>query len=254
MGINIGLDKIKSVDLWRAVIAEFVGSALFLLCVTCVALSSSSSDVSASNVAVGVGIGLSFTSLTFAVRHVSGGHLNPVVSLGMMVAEKISVIQGLLYIVAQLVGGIAGSALTYACIPETVHGDLGATVLNAGVKPGLGLVLELFFTFFLVFFIFSITDEKKNVDSYGTNLGVGVVTLVCHVCLLPFTGCGINPARSFGPAVVMNVWTDHWVYWIGPIIGAIFATVVYKFVFPVPEDKPDAENTDILMTETENTA
>ena len=107
MAIELGLDRIKSKDFWRAVLAEFVGCVLFLLCVTSVALGwgNSSDNISANNVEIGIGIGLSIASLAQAFGHVSGGHLNPAVSLGMIVGGRINVVQGVMYIVAQLLGG-----------------------------------------------------------------------------------------------------------------------------------------------------
>ena len=108
MTIDLGLDQIKSKDFWRAVLAEFVGCSLFLLCVTSVALTwgNAPTSVSSNNVEIGIGIGLSIASLAQAFGHVSGGHLNPAVSLGMIVGGRINVAQGLLYIVAQCVGGM----------------------------------------------------------------------------------------------------------------------------------------------------
>ena len=85
--------------------------------------------------------------------------------------------------------GIIGSALTYACTPKIIRENLGVTMVNtkAGVDAAQGFGLELLFTFLLVFFVFSITDEKKKVEPYGTTLGIGIVILVCHVCLVSFT-------------------------------------------------------------------
>ena len=107
MAIELGLERIKSKDFWRAVLAEFVGCVLFLLCVTSVALGwgNSPQNISANNVEIGIGIGLAIASLAQAFGHVSGGHLNPAVSLGMIVGGRINVVQGVLYIVAQLLGG-----------------------------------------------------------------------------------------------------------------------------------------------------
>lgn len=84
--------------------------------------------------------------------------------------------------------------------------------------------------------MFSITDAKKKVEPYGTTLGIGIVITVCHVCLIPYTGCGINPARSFGPAVVMNMWDNHWVYWAGPMVGGAAAAVIYQLIFFVKDE------------------
>jgi len=224
--INIGLDEIKTKGLWRAVIAEFLGTALFLLGTTVVCLASGTSGA-ATNIAIGIGIGLSITNSIIMVGHVSGGHLNPAVSFAMTVAGKVSILRGLLYIIAQLVGGIVGSAFTYGLLSPAV-GTLGATVPS--VKEAQGFGLELLFTLILVLFVFSITDGAKSIDGGVTALAVGVCILVAHVCLIPFTGCGINPARSFGPAVVANVWTSHWIYWIGPLAGALVGAILYTFV------------------------
>lgn len=235
--IDVGLDEIGTFKFWRAVLAEGLGSLLFLLCVTCVALPWGPNGTSANNVEIGIGIGLSIGSLAQAFGHVSGGHLNPAVTFAMMLSLKISIVKGLLYIVAQIVGGIIGAALTYACTPSTKRDMLGVTKLGTDVGAGEGFLLELLFTFILVFTVFSITDAKKKVEPYGTTLGIGIVILVCHVCLIPFTGCGINPTRSFGPAVMMDFWDDHWIYWIGPLLGAALAALLYHFLFFV-EDEP----------------
>ncbi|XP_066912325.1 aquaporin-1-like [Clytia hemisphaerica] len=238
--IDLGLDEIGTFKFWRAVLAEGLGCVLFLLCVTCVALpwDNAGTNESANNVEIGIGIGLSIASIAQAFGHVSGGHLNPAVTFAMMLSLKISVIKGLLYIVAQIVGGIIGSALTYACTNDQNRSTLGVTSPRAGVTAGQGFGLELLFTFLLVFTVFSITDPKKKTEPYGTTLGIGVVIWVCHVCLIPFTGCGINPTRSFGPAVVMNSWQDHWIYWIGPLLGGALAAIFYNFLFYVEEETP----------------
>ena len=105
--IDVGLDRLTTKEFWRAVFAEFLGCVFFLLCVTSVALGwgNSSENISANNVEIGIGIGLAIASIAQAVGHVSGGHLNPAVSLGMIIGGRINIMQGLFYIVAQTVGG-----------------------------------------------------------------------------------------------------------------------------------------------------
>jgi len=237
--IDVGLDRIATKDFWRAVFAEFFGCVLFLLCVTSVAMSwgNAADNISANNVEIGIGIGLAIASIAQAVGHVSGGHLNPAVSLGMIVGGRINILQGLMYIVAQTVGAVVGSALTFACTPAAVRGELGATKISKQIAVEQGFGMELMFSFLLVFFVFSITDAKKNTEPYGTTLGIGVVIWVCHVCLIPYTGCGINPARSFGPAIVANVWENHWVYWVGPLLGGALAALVYNVAFFVKDEE-----------------
>ena len=245
MSVDTGINDVRTFNLWRAVFAEFFGMILFLLCVTTVAIPWGNSDVniSSNNVEIGIGIGLAIASIATMIGHVSGGHLNPAVSVGCIVAGRIPVIQGLLYIVAQTVGAVVGTALTYACVPDNMlppsnnATTLGVTSLTPGLRPEQGFGLELLFTLILVFHVLAITDPINRTEKYGTCLGIGVVILVCHVCLIPFTGCGINPARSFGPAVVMDSWEHHWVYWIGPILGGVLAPVLYKFLFYAEEKK-----------------
>ena len=110
MKIKLGIEEITTFNFWRAVAAEFLGCLLFLLAVTLVALQWSSDengkvDVSANNIEIGIGIGLSITSLATAFGHVSGGHLNPAVSFGMILLGRVSILRGIMYIIAQLVGG-----------------------------------------------------------------------------------------------------------------------------------------------------
>lgn len=220
-----------SKNFWRAIVAEFLGTLLFLLCVTTVALKLGGEGPAANNIEVGIGIGLGIATLAQAFGHVSGGHLNPAVTFGMVVAGKCSVVKGFFYIIVQLVGAIAGSAITYGCTDKSFEHTLGVTLLRDTTTPAQGFTLELIFTFILVFFVFSITDPIKRVEPHGQTFGIGVCIWVCHVCLIPYTTCGINPARSFGPAVIMNDWEDHWVYWAGPMLGGFIAAIFYKFIF-----------------------
>jgi len=236
MAIEVGVKEICTVNFWRAVAAEFFGMVLFLLCVTTVAIPW---QVGNSYVEIGIGIGLAITTIAVMIGHVSGGHLNPAVSVGLVVGGRTPIIRGLFYIIAQVVGGVVGTALTYACTPKAARdmNNLGVTALGPNVKPEQGFGLELLFTFILVFFVLAITDPIKKMENFGICLGIGICIWVCHVCLIPFTGCGINPARSFGPAVVMNKWDNHWVYWVGPIVGGLLAPIIYNFIFYAEEEQ-----------------
>jgi len=236
MQIDLGVKNICTLNFWRAVAAEFFGMVLFLLCVTTVAVPWKAGN---SYVEIGIGIGFGITSIAVMIGHVSGGHLNPAVTVGCIVGGRISIIQGLFYIVAQTIGGVVGTALTYACTPKLMRdmNNLGQTNLGPGVEAAQGFGLELLFTFMLVLFVLSITDPINKMEKFGTCLGIGVVIWVCHVCLIPYTGCGINPARSFGPALIMNQWDNHWIYWVGPFVGGILAPIVYNFIFYAEEEK-----------------
>jgi len=250
--IKLGVAEVKTLNFWRAIAAEFLGCFFFLLFVTCVTIGWGNVAVSANNVEVGLGIGLAIASLAQAFGHVSGGHLNPAVSLGMVCAGRIPMIRGLLYIIAQCIGGIGGAAVTKGCTSSVQVKNLGATFLATSVKQEQGFALEFLFTFMLVFFVLSITDEKKQQEPYGTTLGIGIYIVVAHVCLIPFTGCGINPARSFGPAVMMGIWDDHWIYWVAPFSAAILAAPIYTFIFYVSEEDSADVSEVQMMTKDSN--
>jgi len=240
MGVpELGIEEFATLKFWRAVLAECFGMMFFLLSVCLVALSwgNAGNANSANHVEIGLGIGLTITSVATMIGHVSGGHLNPAVSLGLALSGRCSILRGLFYIPAQMIGAIAGSALAYALAPGSLTREgLGNVGLGTGlggekITPLQGFGCELLFTFILVFFVLSITDGKKTVDTYGTVLGIGVCIVTCHLMLIPMTGCGINPARAFGPCVVMNKWDDHWVYWAGPMAAAPLAAFLYNLIF-----------------------
>jgi len=268
MEIKWGFEDFKTLKFWRAILAECFGMIIFLLSVSLVAQPWNKTetiqgtgnstttrtipvDPSANNVEIGLGIGLSITTAAVMVGHVSGGHLNPAVSLGAVFAGRISVFQGLFYIPAQMVGGIVGSSIAYGLTPKHSRdvSNLGAVGLGKDVTPAQGFGLELMFTLVLVFFVLSITDSHKKVDTYGTVLAIGVCIVVCHLFLVPMTGCGINPARAFAPAVVMRKWDNQWCYWVGPAVGALLAAFLYNFVFYHEEETKYSETASTPMKE-----
>ncbi|XP_066931174.1 aquaporin AQPAn.G-like [Clytia hemisphaerica] len=235
--IKLGANEIGTWRFWRAVLAEFLGMLLFLLCVTTVALHGTKDNQSANNVEAGLGIAFGITTLAQAFGHVSGGHLNPAVTLGLVVGGRTPIIRGFFYIAAQMVGAIAGSGITYGCTPEAARATLGVNAVAEGVRVGHAFTLEMLFTFILVFFVLSVTDPIKKVEPYGQTLGIGICIWVAHVCLIPYTNCSINPARSFGPAVIMDSWKDHWIFWIGPFVGGLVAALLYSCIFYAEEEE-----------------
>lgn len=240
--IDTGVKDITTLLFWRKCLAEAFGMMFFLLSVSLVCNPWSNSDTgkndaSSDNLEIGLGIGLSITTCAIMIGHVSGGHLNPAVSVGAIFAGRISILQGLFYIPSQVIGAVAGSGIAYALVPEPMRNisNLGAVGLGKNVTAAQGFGLELLFTFVLVFFVLSITDSKKQVETYAVVLGIGICIWVCHCLLVPMTGCGINPARSLAPAAIMGKWDNHWVYWVGPLVAAPLAAALYHFVFFAPE-------------------
>jgi glycerol uptake facilitator-like aquaporin len=102
--------------------------------------------------------------------------------------------------------------------------------------PGDGLVIEVILSFFLVFTIFATMIDKRGNAAWAP-LAIGVVIFVDHLIAVPLTGASMNPARSLGPALIHGQWADHWVYWAGPIIGAVTAALTYVMIFGTKDDQ-----------------
>ena len=187
------------------------------------------------SLAHGSAIGL----MVYAFGHVSGAHINPAVTIPMIITKKISPADGAGYIALQLIGGIIAAFALVAILP-----DLGQSVNFGTQAPGdlingdpmSALWLEMIFTFFLVTTIFLVAVHKKApAGIHGISIG-GMVFLL-HLVGVPLTGASMNPARTLGPAIVSGFWEFHWVYWVGPIIGGIIAGLIMNYIFVKPAEK-----------------
>ena len=182
------------------------------------------------SLAHGAAIGLG----VYAFGHVSGAHINPAVTISMIVTRKINIKDGLGYIAFQLIGAVAAASAHKAILPE-----LGAKV-NFGTQGGpsellnhsamAGLGVEIILTFFLVSTIFMTAVHKKAASGFA-GFAIGGMIFLIHLVGVPLTGASVNPARTFGPALISGFWEYHWIYWAGPIIGAIIAGLIMNYVF-----------------------
>lgn len=176
--------------------------------------------------------------LVYCTAGISGGHINPAVTFGLFLARKVSLIRAVLYMVAQCLGAICGVGLVKAFQKGYYNRYKGgANMLSAGYSKGTGLGAEIIGTFVLVYTVFSATDPKRSArDSHVPVLAplpIGFAVFMVHLATIPITGTGINPARSFGAAVIYNnekAWDDQWIFWVGPFIGAAIAAIYHQFV------------------------
>lgn len=226
-----------AMDDYKAALAEFFATLLFVFLgpgsVIASGITAPGATLTADKLLViALGHGLAIAVLAWASAHVSGGHINPAVTFGALITGKIGLQRGVLYIVAQLVGAVIGSALLAFVIPDSIQGSLGAHGLNvaAGVTPVMGLVAEIILTFALVGVVFMTAMHPRGPGNVAP-LAIGLVVLVDHLVGVPLTGASMNPARSFGPAVVAGVWADHWIYWVGPLIGGALAAIIADRVY-----------------------
>ena len=234
MSDTTGNNDFSSPATWRAAFAEFIATLLFIFlgAGTVVVTGGLLGDelTSARLVAIALAHGLAIAFLVAATANISGGHINPAVTFGAMVTGKISVTKGMIYIVAQLLGAIGGALLLAAVIPEAAQGNLGSHGLGPNVTVGGGLIAEIILTFALVFVVFATAMDPKGLGSLAP-IAIGLTILVDHLLGVPVTGASMNPARSFGPALVAGAWENHWIFWAGPLVGGAVAAVVYEFVF-----------------------
>jgi MIP family channel proteins len=183
-------------------------------------------------IALGHGLGI-FLGIV-VIGRITGAHLNPAVTIAVIVSGNIGIIRGLSYIVGQL----AGAALAALLLDQFVWGlsNLGVHGLGAGISTGDGLVIEVILTFFLVFTIFATAIDKRGNAAWAP-LAIGLVIFVDHLIAVPLTGASMNPARSFGPALIHGAWDDHWIYWVGPVLGGLVAAIAYVVLFGRKEDQ-----------------
>lgn len=233
---KLGINELSSKKhrIWNALIAEFVGIFFlnFFGCASC---------THGDKTMISFAFGLAVFMAVMAIGHVSGGHINPAVTIGMLVTGKISFIRAILYIVVQCCGAIAGTAALKSVIPDTLHSGLGHTDLAADIQPAQGLGIEFFLGFVLVFTVFGVCDENKPDSRFVAPLAIGLTVTLGHLGAVAFTGASMNPARTFGTAVIRNAWNHHWLYWVGPILGGIGASLLYTQVLRAPEDESAAD-------------
>nr|XP_033785608.1 aquaporin-4 [Geotrypetes seraphini] len=223
---------------WKAVSAEFLATLIFVFLGigSTINWSEKSNLQPADLVLIALCFGLSIATMVQCVGHLSGAHINPAVTVAMVCTRRISLSKAIFYILAQCLGAIAGAGLLYLVTPSDVAGDLGLTTINDKLSAGHGLLIEVIITFQLIFTIFASCDSKRDDVTGSIALAIGFSVTIGHLCAIKYTGSSMNPARSLGPAVIIMKWENHWVYWLGPILGAILAGALYDYIYC-----PDAE-------------
>ncbi|HZK80329.1 MAG TPA: MIP family channel protein [Humisphaera sp.] len=224
--------------------SEFIGTFLLVF----IGVGSVTSVTGAGNgglLTVSLAFGLAVAVVVAAVGHVSGAHINPSVTIALFVTGKIKLPDAILYIVSQLAGAtVAAFALNHLLGPGAAAA--GVTSINhALISTFQGLIIEIILTFFLVFVIFGTAVDMRAQKL--PSLFIGLTVVIDIIVGGPFTGSSLNPARSFGPALASGHWDGHWIYWVGPIVGAVAAALLYQTLFlprgaaeALPDVRPDA--------------
>ena len=187
-------------------------------------------------VAVALAHGLVIAVMASAVGHISGGHFNPAVTFGFWVTGKMASSLAGIYVVAQLAGALLGALAVNAVFPADVELDAGVPTLNdaVGVGAGSGVLLEAILTFFLVWVIFATAADERGAFKSIAGLAIGFTITLDILAGGPLTGAAMNPARALGPELVQNVWSDFWVYIVGPLAGGGLAAILYDRLYLRP--------------------
>ena len=221
----------------KKLISEFVGTfALIFIGAGSVATNYISSGA-LGLVGISTAFGLVVMAMIYATGHISGTHINPAVTIALVVTKKMDAKDAVPYIISQLAGAaVAGLTLgvIYPTAIASVH--LGTTALGTDVGFGTGVLVEAILTFLLVFTIFGAAVDKRAPPGFA-GFAIGMVVLFDILVGGPLTGASMNPARTFGPALASGYWVNHLVYWIGPIVGGVVAALLYDGVFAEKTEK-----------------
>jgi len=185
-------------------------------------------------VAIALAHGLAIGVLFAAVGHISGGAFNPAVTLGLLVARRIDGVRAAVYVVAQLLGGLVAAGLLTLVYPDLGVFGRNTFAVNLGV-PGIGdafttgnaVAAEIVLTFLLMIVFFGVAIDHRTGRAIS-GLVIGLAYTVAILAGGAVSGAFLNPARAFGPAVVQGEFADHWVWWVGPAIGAAVAALLYN--------------------------
>ena len=228
----------------KKLVAEFIGTLWLVLggCGSAV-LAAGYPELGIGFAGVAIAFGLTVLTMVYAVGHISGGHFNPAVSVGLWVGGRFDKKELLPYIVAQVLGGIAGATILYFIASGKPGFEIGSFAANGygAHSPGgydvlAAFVSEVIMTFMFLIVILGATHPKAPKGFAG--LAIGLALTLIHLISIPVTNTSVNPARSTSQALFVGDWAigQLWLFWVAPIIGALLAGLVYKLLSPVAEE------------------
>lgn len=182
---------------------------------------------------VALAFGLTVVTMAYAVGHISGGHFNPAVTVGIWVTKRIGTMEAFAYWIAQLAGAAAAAFFLKSVVPEETWRAvaLGTPQLARDFPVWAGMALEGVTTFFLVLTVFSTAVDEKGSFHAIAGFGIGISITLGILVAGPLTGAALNPARAFGPALAATHWAHQGVYWVGPLAGGFVAGLLYDTLY-----------------------
>jgi aquaporin Z len=224
----------------KKLLAEFIGTLWLVLggCGSAV-LAAAYPELGIGFAGVSLAFGLTVLTMVYAIGHISGCHLNPAVSIGLWIGGRFESKELVPYIIAQVLGGIAGAGILYLIATGKSGFEIGGFASNGYGEHSPGgygmlaaLITEVVMTFMFLFIILGATHSKAPKGMAGIAIGLGL-TLI-HLISIPVTNTSVNPARSTSQALFAGDWAigQLWLFWVAPIVGAILAGLLYKYISP----------------------
>lgn len=218
--------------------AEFIGTMVLTLmgCGAAVALSCEPVNNIPGVVGTAIAFGLAVVAMAYTIGGVSGCHINPAITLGVLLSGRMSMREAIGYWGAQILGGIVGAAILYVLTSSTGDGVVGtgANDLQAGVTPFAGFLAETVYTCVFVLVVLGATSKTNGATNNFAGLAIGLSLILVHLACIRFTGTSVNPARSIGPAIFQggSAVTNLWIFVAAPLLGGALAALVWKGVEP----------------------
>ena len=208
----------------KKLVCEFVGTMMLVLLACGIAVATE-----VHYLGTALAFGLVVVAMSYTIGSVSGCHINPAVSFGMALTKRMSWRDFFEYVIAQLLGALTGAIILGLILQS--YSALGANTYNGtGTTVWIALLVEVILTFVFVLTVLNVTDKKEN--GHATGIIIGLTLTLVHLFGIPFTGTSVNPARSFGPALLQGgtALNQLWVFILAPLVGALLASLFYKHI------------------------
>lgn len=219
-------------------LAEMIGTMVLVLigCGVAVSLNCSSNCAEVANAGTVVGtalaFGLSVVAMAYTIGGVSGCHINPAITFGLLLNKKIELKESAMYMVFQVIGAIVGSTLLWILTENAGLAGTGANDLQEGVSVAGGLLAEIIFTCVFVLVVLGATSKTNGATNNFAGLAIGLALVLVHLACIRYTGTSVNPARSIGPAIFQggSALSNLWIFILGPFVGSAMAAVIWKII------------------------
>ncbi len=215
----------------KSCLAELFGTFLFVFVGAGSIIIDAHTNGGVGLLGIAVAHGLALSVVVSSTMNISGGQINPAITIGLLLIKKIKALEAVGHIIAQLIGAaMAGLLLKLLFPPEAITAvKLGTPALGEGISAGTAVGLEIIGTFFLAFAIYG-TAVNSKAPSGIAGFGIGLVVTSIILAIGPLTGSALNPARHFGTAIFAPHLSEIWIYWVGPIIGAALGFILFNFI------------------------